>query len=45
MKIYINGKRASRADIATLLRWISEGKTTATATRTKAGAISIKTTD
>lgn len=45
MKIYINGKRASRADIAYLLKWISEGKTTATAKRTKAGAIAIITED
>jgi hypothetical protein len=41
--IYINGIRASRADLRALLQWIKAGKTTATARTTKAGALAITT--
>lgn len=41
--IYINGRRASRAKIRALLKWIKEGKTTATARTTRGGALAIVT--
>lgn len=41
--IYINGIRASKKDIETLLKWLKEGKTTATAHTTKSGNLAIVT--
>lgn len=41
--IYINGIKATKNDIETLLKWIKEGKTTATAHTTKGGALAIVT--
>lgn len=40
--IYINGIRASKKDIARLLKDLKKGIVTATATTTKKGALSIK---
>jgi hypothetical protein len=44
MKIYINGVRASRADLERLAEEIKAGRTAATVKRTRAGAIAITTT-
>lgn len=41
--IYINGIRASKDDIKTLLKWLKDGKTTATAHTTKKGNLAIVT--
>ena len=41
--IYINGRRASRADLARLLRDLKNGKQKATAHTTKGGALAIVT--
>lgn len=41
--IYINGIRASRADLSRLLQDLKNGKQTATAHTTKGGALAITT--
>jgi hypothetical protein len=41
--IYINGHRASRADLARLLQDLKSGKQSATAHTTKGGALAIVT--
>lgn len=41
--IYINGIRATKKDLQTLLKWIRAGKTTATAHTTKKGNLAIIT--
>jgi hypothetical protein len=42
-KIYINGIKASKKDIKTLIEWLDNGKTTAKAHITKRGNIAIVT--
>ena len=42
-EIYINGIKASKADLKSLLKWIKDGKTTATAHTTKKGNFAIVT--
>ena len=41
--IYINGIKATKDDLKMLLKWLKEGKTTATAHTTKGGALAIVT--
>lgn len=41
--IYINGIRASKKDIYRLIKWIKDGKITATAHTTKSGSLAITT--
>lgn len=42
--IYINGIKASKGDLKTLLEWLKQGKTEATARTTKKGNFAIITT-
>jgi hypothetical protein len=41
--IYINGIKASKKDLETLIEWLKQGKTTAKAHITKRGNIAIVT--
>jgi hypothetical protein len=41
--IYINGVKASKGDIKTLLEWLKQGKTKAIAHTTKKGNLAIVT--
>lgn len=43
--IYINGIRASKKDLERLIKWLKEGKITATAHTTKSGSLAIVTTE